>query len=42
LSDAGWADSRTVRIETRWFSGDPERARRYATELHPVSTGHRL
>jgi ABC-type uncharacterized transport system substrate-binding protein len=33
LSDAGWADGRTVRIETRWFSGDSERARRYATEL---------
>jgi hypothetical protein len=33
LSDAGWADGRTVRIETRWLSGDSERARRYATEL---------
>src|SRR5215470_11333968 len=29
----GWADSRNVRIETRWSAGDPEHARAYAAEL---------
>src|SRR5262249_3945336 len=30
---SGWADSRNVRIETRWSAGDPEHARAYAAEL---------
>jgi putative ABC transport system substrate-binding protein len=33
LSEADWEEGRTLRIESRWISGDPERARRYAAEL---------
>src|SRR5262245_40844402 len=33
LQASGWADSRNVRIETRWSAGDPEHARAYAAEL---------
>ena len=33
LSEAGWTEGRTLRIESRWISGDPERARSYAAEL---------
>ena len=33
LQASGWADSRNVRIETRWSAGDPEHARAHAAEL---------
>src|SRR5215813_10888482 len=33
LAQAGWTDGRNVRIDIRWGAGDPERIRRYATEL---------
>jgi len=33
LSEARWTEGRTLRIESRWLSGDPERARSYAAEL---------
>src|SRR5262249_20052011 len=33
LQASGWADSRNVRIETRWSAGDPQRARAYPAEL---------
>jgi putative ABC transport system substrate-binding protein len=33
LSEAGWAEGRNLRIESRWISGEPERARTYAAEL---------
>ena len=33
LSEAGWPEGGAFRIETRWLSGDPERARNYAAEL---------
>ena len=37
LQKAGWTDGSNVRIESRWISGDPERARKYATELVGLS-----
>src|ERR1041385_890003 len=33
LQQLGWTDGRNVRIDTRWGGGDPDRFRRYATEL---------
>jgi putative ABC transport system substrate-binding protein len=33
LEQSGWIDGRNVRIDIRWGAGDPERIRRYATEL---------
>jgi putative ABC transport system substrate-binding protein len=33
LQELGWTDGRNMRIEYRWGLGDPERLRRYATEL---------
>ena len=33
LQQLGWTDGSDMRIETRWSMGDPDRARRYATEL---------
>jgi putative tryptophan/tyrosine transport system substrate-binding protein len=33
LQQLGWTDGRNVRIDVRWGSGEPERIRRYATEL---------
>src|SRR5262245_32022175 len=33
LAQLGWTDGRNARIEIRWSAGDPERIRRYATEL---------
>src|SRR5215471_14002894 len=33
LQQLGWTDGSDMRIETRWSMGDPNRARRYATEL---------
>ena len=33
LQERGWTDGRNVRIEYRWAVGDPERLRKYATEL---------
>src|SRR5262245_44113488 len=33
LAQLGWTDGRNVRIDLRWGAGDPERIRRYATEL---------
>jgi putative ABC transport system substrate-binding protein len=33
LSEAGWTEGRNLRIASLWISGDPERARTYATEL---------
>jgi putative ABC transport system substrate-binding protein len=33
LQQLGWTDGSDIRIETRWSMGDPDRARRYATEL---------
>jgi putative tryptophan/tyrosine transport system substrate-binding protein len=29
----GWTDGRNVRIDIRWGGGDPDRSRRYATDL---------
>ncbi len=39
LSEADWAEGRTLRIESRWISGDPERARSYAAELVDLENG---
>src|SRR4051812_31965139 len=33
LRQAGWVDGVAVRIEVRWFAGDPEQARVHAREL---------
>ena len=33
LAQSGWTEGRNVRIDIRWGEGDPERIRRYATEL---------
>ena len=33
LQQLGWTDGSDMQIETRWSMGDPDRARRYATEL---------
>jgi len=33
LAQLGWTDSRNVRIDIRWGSGDAERIRKYAAEL---------
>jgi putative ABC transport system substrate-binding protein len=33
LQQLGWTEGRNVRIDVRWGSGEPERIRRYATEL---------
>jgi putative ABC transport system substrate-binding protein len=33
LEDAGWTESRNLRIDYRWGAGDPARARAFATEL---------
>ena len=33
LQQSGWTDGVNVRIDTRWAAADPERFRRYATEL---------
>jgi putative ABC transport system substrate-binding protein len=33
LEQSGWIDGRNVRIDIRWGADDPERIRRYATEL---------
>ena len=33
LQQLGWTDGRNVRIDVRWAAGDPDRFRRYATEL---------
>src|SRR5262245_57089014 len=33
LHQLGWADGRNARLDVRWAAGDPERIRRYATEL---------
>jgi putative tryptophan/tyrosine transport system substrate-binding protein len=33
LQQLGWTDGRNVRIEIRWAAADPERFRKYATEL---------
>jgi putative ABC transport system substrate-binding protein len=33
LQELGWADSRNVRIDTRWAAGDADRYRKYAAEL---------
>ena len=33
LADLGWADSRNVRIDLRWWGGDNNRMRTYAQEL---------
>jgi putative ABC transport system substrate-binding protein len=33
LQQLGWTDGRNVRIDIRWGAGEPERIRRYATEL---------
>jgi putative tryptophan/tyrosine transport system substrate-binding protein len=33
MQEAGWTDGRNLRIDTRWISGDANRARRYAEEL---------
>jgi putative ABC transport system substrate-binding protein len=33
LQDAGWADGRNVKIDTRWGAGNAERYRKYAAEL---------
>src|SRR5688572_13318209 len=33
LQELGWTEGRDIRIDTRWGDGDPDRFRRYATEL---------
>jgi putative tryptophan/tyrosine transport system substrate-binding protein len=33
LQQLGWTDGRNVRIDTRWATGNPDDARRYAAEL---------
>jgi putative ABC transport system substrate-binding protein len=33
LQQLGWTDGRNARLDVRWAAGDPERIRRYATEL---------
>src|SRR5215831_12482786 len=33
LHQLGWTDGRNARLDVRWAAGDPERIRRYATEL---------
>ena len=33
LQELGWSVGRNVRIETRWGQDDPDRERKYATEL---------
>jgi ABC-type uncharacterized transport system substrate-binding protein len=33
LQQLGWTDGRNVRIDIRWGGGDPDRSRRYATDL---------
>jgi len=33
LQQLGWTDGRNARLDVRWAAGDPERTRRYATEL---------
>ena len=33
LQQLGWTDGRNVRIDTRWTSGNPDDARKYAAEL---------
>ena len=33
LQQLGWTDGRNVRIDVRWAAGDPDRFRRYTTEL---------
>jgi putative ABC transport system substrate-binding protein len=33
LDKAGWTQGKNVRIESRWFAGDPDRVRAYAAEL---------
>src|SRR5271166_543824 len=33
LGKLGWTEGREVKIEYRWFAGDPDRARTYAGEL---------
>src|SRR5262245_19085433 len=38
LAQSGWIDGRNVRIDIRWGAGDPERIRRYATELAALAS----
>jgi putative tryptophan/tyrosine transport system substrate-binding protein len=33
LQQAGWIESRNLAVETRWCAGDPDLARKYASEL---------
>jgi putative ABC transport system substrate-binding protein len=33
LRELGWTEGRNIRIDYRWATGEPERARTYATEL---------
>jgi putative ABC transport system substrate-binding protein len=33
LQEFGWTEGRNLRIDIRWAAGDPERYRRYASEL---------
>jgi putative ABC transport system substrate-binding protein len=33
LKELGWMESHNVQIEYRWGTGDPDRARTFATEL---------
>jgi len=33
LQDLGWTEGRNIRFEIRWASGDPDKARTFATEL---------
>ena len=37
LQQSGWTDGVNVRIDTRWAAADPERFRRYATELVTIA-----
>src|SRR5437762_11312740 len=33
LHELGWTEGRNIRIDYRWATGEPDRARTYATEL---------
>ena len=39
LQELGWTVGRNLRIDTRWFAGDTDRARKYAAELVALAPG---
>ena len=42
LQERGWSDGRNLRIEYRWGLGDPDRLRKYATELVALAPDHSI